>query len=53
MTSDDMKMRRAARRAQAMNDAAAKAMWSGRAAVVPNKKRAASKRACRTWRYDG
>lgn len=50
MNRDDMKMRRAVRRAHAMQDAGARRTWSGSGTRVPNKKREASRRACRDWR---
>lgn len=51
MTNDDMKYRRAARRAQAMQDAAQRDTWSGGRRAMPNKKREAARKACRNWRY--
>lgn len=50
MTHDDLKLRRAARRAAAMRDAASRATWSGGGRRIPDKRKEASRRACRDWR---
>lgn len=47
---DDAKLRRAVRRAQAMQDAASRATWSGGVRRIPDKRKEASRRACRDWR---
>lgn len=44
-----IKFRRAARRAHAMQDAASRSMWSGGGVRIPDKAKAASKRACRDY----
>lgn len=52
MNQADLKYLRAAARKRAMQDAAARATWSGGRRAIPNKKAAADKRACREWRSE-